>query len=168
MSELRDQVAGATIFPKLDLKDSYHLIMIQKGDKSKTAFRTRYGQYQYRVIPFGWVNAPATFQRMMNKILREFLDQGVVVYLDDIHIYSRTHAEHVAMVKKVLSQFMEHQLAVSIKKSKFHVKAVELLEYIVATERVTISTSEVDSIRKWNAPRSVKEVQIFLGFANFY
>jgi len=104
----------------------------------------------------------------MNKILREFLDQGVVEYLDDILIYSKTHAEHVAMVQKVLSQLMEHQLAVSITKSEFHVKAVEFLGYIVATDRVTMSTRKVDSIRKWKAPRSVQEVQIFLGFANFY
>jgi len=168
MSELRDRVAGATIFTKLDLKDGYHLIRIKKGDEWKTAFRTRYGQYEYKGMPFGLVNAPATFQRMMNKILREFLDQGVVVYLDDILIYSKTHAEHVAMVKKVLSRLMEHQLAVFIKKSEFHVKAVEFLGYIVATDGVTMSTRKVDSIRKWKAPRSVKEVQIFLGFANFY
>jgi len=119
-------------------------------------------------MPFALVNAPPTFQRMMNKILCEFLDQGVVVYLDDILIYSKTHAQHVAMVKKVLTQLMEHQLAVSIKKFKFHVKAVEFLGYIVATDGVTMSTRKVDSIRKWKPLRSVKEVQIFLGFANFY
>jgi len=124
MSELRDRVAGATIFTKLDLKDGYHLNRIKKGDEWKTAFRTRYRQYEYKVMPFGLVNAPATSQRMMNKILHEFLDQGVVVYLDDILLYSKTHEEHVAMVRKVLSLLMEHQLAVSIKKSEFDVKAV--------------------------------------------
>jgi len=109
MSELRDHVADATIFTKLDLKDGYHLIRIKKSDEWKTAFRTRYGQYEYKVMPFGLANTPATFQRMMNKILREVLDQGVVVYLDDILIYSKTDAEHVARVKKVLSRLMEHQ-----------------------------------------------------------
>jgi len=119
-------------------------------------------------MPFGLVNATATFKRMMNKILRKFLDQGVVVYLDDILIYSKTHAKHVTMVKKVLSRLMEHQFPVSIKKSVFHVKAVEFLGYIVATDGVTTSTRKVDSIRKSKAPRSVKKVEIFLGFANFY
>jgi len=85
------------------VKDGYLLIRIKRGDEWKTAFRTRYGQYEYKVMPFGLVKAPATFQLMMNKILHEFLDQGVVVYLDDILIYSKTHAEHVTMVKKVLS-----------------------------------------------------------------
>jgi len=109
-------------------------------------------------MPFGLVNAPATFQRMMNKILREFLDQGVVVYLDNILIYFKTHAEHVTMVKNVRSRLMEHQLAVSIKKSEFHVKGEEFLGHIGATDGVTMSTSKVDSIKKLRAPRSVKEV----------
>jgi len=148
ISELRDRVAGATIFSKLYLKDGYHLIRIKKGDEWKTAFRTQYGQYEYKVMPFGLVNAPATFQYMINKVLPEFLDQGIVVYLDDILIYSRRHAEYVAMVKKVISPLMEYQLAVSIKKSEFHVKAVEFLGYIVATDGVTMSTRKEDSIRK--------------------
>jgi len=168
MSELRDRVAGATIFTKFNLKDGYHPIRMKKGDEWKTAFRTRYGQYEYKVMPFGLVNTSANFQCMMNKILCEFLDQGVVVYLDDILIYSKTHAEHVAMVKKVLSRLIEHELAVSIKKSEVQVKAGQFLGYIVATDRVTMCTRKLNSIRKWEAPRSVKEVQIFLGFANFY
>jgi len=133
---------------KLDLKDSYHLIWIKKGDEWETSFRTRYGQSKYKVIPFGLVNAAATFQRTMNKTLRKFLDQGLVVYLDDIFIYSRTHAEHVAIVKKVLWGLMEHELVVSIRKSEFHVKAVEFQGYIVATDGVTMRTRKVNSIRK--------------------
>jgi len=91
-----------------------------------------------------------------------------VVYLDNILIYSKTHAEYISMVKKVVSRLMEHQLAVSIKKSEFHVKAVEFLGYMVAINGVTMSMRKVDFIRKWKAPRSVKEVQTFLGFTNFY
>jgi len=99
LTDIRERVAGATIFTKLDLKDSYHLIRIKKGDEWKTAFRTRYGHYKYKVMPFGLVNAPATFQAMMNTILREFLDHGVVIYLDDILIYSKTMEEDQALVK---------------------------------------------------------------------
>ena len=86
MDELWEPVAGAKVFTKPNLKDGYHLIRMRKGDEYKAAFRTRYGQYEYKVMPFGLVNAPATFQTMMNKILREFLDHGVVIYLDDIRI----------------------------------------------------------------------------------
>jgi len=100
MGELKDRVVGAKIFTKLDLKDGYHLLRIREGDEWKTAFRTRYGHFEYKVMLFGLVNAPATFQAMMNIILREFLDHGVVVYLDDILIYSETEEEHMNWLKK--------------------------------------------------------------------
>ena len=166
--ELRERVAGATIFTKLDLKDGYHFICIRKGDEWKTTFRTGYGHYEYKVMPFGLVNAPATLQAMMNHIWREFLDHGVVVYLDDILIYSKNQKEHEILVKKVLEKLEQHDLAVSLKKSVFHTKTVELLGYIVGTDGVTMSERKVESILKWKAPRSVKDVQIFIGFANFY
>ena len=107
ITELRDQVRDAQIFTKLDLKDGFHLTRIRKRDEWKTAFRTRYGHYQYRVMPFGLVNAPATFQIMMNEILREFLDQGVVVYIDDILIYSQSLEEHIVLVWKVRQRLWE-------------------------------------------------------------
>ena len=113
MTELRDRVVGANIFIKLDLKDGYHLLRLKEGDEWKTAFRTRYGHYEYKVMPFGLVNAPATFQAIMNTILRDFLDHGVVVYLDDILIYSENEQEHIALVKIVLAQLEEYDLAVS-------------------------------------------------------
>ena len=131
MTELWERVAGATVFTKLDLKDGYHLIRIRKGDEWKTAFRTRYGHYEYKVMPFGLVNAPATFQAMMNTILREFLDHGVVVYLDDILIYSKWLEDPKALIKQVLARLERHDLAISLKKSVFHVDTVEFLGYIV-------------------------------------
>ena len=127
MTELSDLLAGAKIFTKLDLKDGYHLLRIKEGDEWKTAFRTRYGHYEYTVMPFRLVNAPATFQAMINMILRDFLDHGVVVYLDNILIYSKNEEEHIALVKKVLAQLEEYDLAVSTTKSMFHVKEVEFL-----------------------------------------
>ena len=105
MTELGERVAGATVFIKLDLKDGYHLIRIWKGEQWKTAFRTRYGPYEYKVRPFGLVNAPGTFQTMMNTILREFLDHGVVVYLDDILIYPKSLEDHKKYIKQVLAGY---------------------------------------------------------------
>ena len=104
MDPLREQVKGATVFTKFDLRDGYYLIRIHEGDEWKTAFRTQYGQFEYKVMPFGLCNAPATFQGMMNEVLREFLDQGVVVYLDDVLIYSKTMREHVQLVQALTSQ----------------------------------------------------------------
>ena len=119
-------------------------------------------------MPFGLINTPATFQGMMNTMLRNFLDQGVVVYLNDIVIYSKNEEEHVDLVKKVLAQLEDYDLAVLTTKSVFHVIEVEFLGYIVAVDGVTMSERNVQSIRDWKHPRSVKEVQIFIGFANFY
>ena len=116
ITEFRERVAGATVFTKLDLKDGYHLIKIRKGDKWKTTFRTRYGHYEYKEMPFGLVNAPATFQALMNTMLREFLDHGVVVYLDDILIYSKSLKEDKALIKQVLAPLERHDLEISLKK----------------------------------------------------
>jgi len=168
MDEVRDRVADAKVFTKLDLKDRYNLIPMRKGDEHKTAFRTRYGQYEYKVMPFGLGNARARFQTMMNKILREFLDHGVVDYLDDILIYSENMDDHSKLVQKVLDQLEQHDLAVSLKKSVFHQDEVEFLGYIVKTSGVTMSDRKVKSVQNWAHPRSVKEGQIFIGFANFY
>ena len=168
MTELRDRVAGVKLVTKFDLKDEYHLIRIKEGDEWKTAFCTRCRHYEYKVMPFGLVNAPATFQGMMNTILRDFLDHGVVVYLDDMLNDSKNEEEHIALVKKVLGQLEEYNLAVSTTKSVFHVKEVEFLGYMVAVEGVTTSERKFPRIQDWKQPRSVKEVQIFIGFANFY
>jgi len=119
-------------------------------------------------MPFGLVNAPATFQSMMNTIVQEFLDHGVVVYLDDILIYSKTMEEHEATVKQVLASLDRHDLAISFKKYVFHVDTVEFLGYIVGKAGVTTSEKKVESILNWRAPQSVKDVQIFIVFANFY
>jgi len=168
IDELRDRVAGAKVFTKLDLKDGYHLIRMRKGDEHKTAFGTQYGQYEYKVMRFGLVNAPATFQTMMNKFLREFLDHGVVVYLDDILICSENMEDHIKLVQKFLDRLEQYDLAVTLKKSVFHPEEVEFLGYIVKTSGVTMSDRKVKSLQNWAHPRSVKQVQIFIGFANFY
>jgi len=141
---------------------------MRKGNKHKTVFRRRYGEYEYKVIPFRLVNASATFQTMINKIRREFLDHGVVVYLDDILIYSKNMEEHIRLVQQVLNWFKQYDLAVLLKKSVFHHEKVEFLGYTVKTSGVTMTDRKVKSILNWAHPRSVKEVQIFIAFANFY
>ena len=168
MGELRDRVQGSRIFSKIDLKSGYNLIRIKEGDEWKTAFRTRYGHYEYLVMPFGLTNAPATFQAMMNDILREFLDLGVVVYIDDILIYSKTEEEHEALVKKVLQRLQEEGLAAEMDKCVFHTTQVDFLGYVLSTEGVFMSNESIQTILDWEAPCSVKDVQVFMGFANFY
>jgi len=119
-------------------------------------------------MPFGLVNTPATFQAMMNTILREFLAHAVVVYLDDILIYSKTMEGHEVLIKQVLARLEHDDIAVSVKKSLFHVDTVKFLGYIIGKSSVPMSEKKVESILNWRAPRSAKEVQSFIGFANFY
>src|SRR5436853_5838943 len=147
MDPLREQVKGATIFTKLDLRDKYYLIHIREGDEWKTAFRTQYSQFEYKVMPFGLCNAPATFQGMMNEVLREFLDQGVVVYLDDVLIYSKMMKEHVQLVRKILHKLAQHNLAVAGHKTVFHVSETEFMEFIVNGHRMSVAYETTQSVR---------------------
>jgi len=167
MTKLRDQVRDAQIFTKLDPKDGFHQNRVRKGANWKISVRTPYGHYHYRVMPFGIVNARATFQPMMNEIQREFLDQGVVVYIDDILIYSKSVEEYIILVRKVLQRLRQYQVAIFLEKSVFHVKKVDVFGYVVATDRVTMNEKKVKCVKGWRAPASVKNLQIFIGLANF-
>jgi hypothetical protein len=168
MSELRDRLFKAKIFTKIDLKNGFNLIRIAEGHEWKTAFRTRYGLYQYNVMPFGLCNAPSAFQAMINDVLKELLDEGVVVYIDDILIYSETEEEHEMLVEKVLQKLREAKLCASISKTSFHVREVEYLGYHISEKGVSMSEDKVEAVQEWPVPRNIKGVQGFLGFANFY
>ena len=168
ISEMLDRLNGAKRFTKLDLKDAYHRIRIRKGDEWKTAFRTRYGHFEYLVMPFGLTNAPATFQAYINKSLIGLIDQFYVVYLDDILIYSETQETHVEHVKQVLDRLRRASLFVSLKKCEFFTTRVEFLGFIVSTTGVAMDPRRVAAIQKWPKPKSYHEIQVFLGFVNFY
>jgi len=120
ISDLRDRLHGAKWFTAIDLRNAYEHIRIKEGDEWKTAFRTQEGHFEYLVMPYGLTNAPASFQRMINNVLREYTDKFVVVYLDDILIYSKTYEEHVQQVHKVLTALQEAKLSVNPAKSYFH------------------------------------------------
>ena len=170
INETLDRLQGAQFFTTLDLKDAYHRIRIRKGDEWKTAFRTRYGHFEYKVMPFGLTNAPATFQAYINRALSDMLDDVCVVYLDDILIY--THAkdvdEHWAVVKKVLARLREAELFCNLKKCVFAATEVAYLGFRITRKGVIADPAKVATIRDWPAPKNVKELQTFLGFANFY
>ena len=168
MNELRDCVRDAKIFSKIDLKSAYNLLRIKKGDEWKTAFRTRYGHYEYLVMPFGLANAPATFQTMIQEILKDLINRGVVAYIDDILIYSSTLEEHEKLVSEVLSRLMTHGLAADMAKCEFHTKTIEFLGYILSEKGISMAQDKIQSVLDWETPKSVKDVQSFIGFANFY
>jgi transposase InsO family protein len=168
MAELQDRIRGAKVFTKMDLKNGYHLVRIKEGDEWKTAFRTRYGLYEFLVMPFGLCNAPATFQDMINHIFRDLLDQGLVAYIDDLLIYAPTQEQHDQIVTEVLTRLRRHRLAVAAEKCEWAKEEVEFLGYVIGREGVKMSQEKVEAVLEWKSPQSLAETQQFLGFANFY
>lgn len=168
ISDLLDKIAGAKVFTRIDLRGAYNLVRVKKGHEWKTAFRCKYGLFEYLVMPFGLQNAPAVFQRMMNLIFSDTLDVFVVIYLDDLLIFSRNAEEHVQHVRAVLHRLIQHKLFAKMEKCLFNVKKVEFLGYILSAEGISPVPEKVAAIKDWPIPKNVKEVQSFLGLANFY
>ena len=168
ISEALDRVVGAKIFTKLDIQAAYNRIQIREGDEWKTAFRSRYVHYEYQVIPFGVVNGPATFQGYINSVLREYLDLFCFAYLDDILIYSEDIKSHSNDVRKVLERVLKHGLFVKLEKCVFGVAKISFLGFILTTEGVKMDPTWVLTIKEWPLPKSFRDIQVFLGFANFY
>ncbi|XP_063800280.1 uncharacterized protein LOC134968698, partial [Pseudophryne corroboree] len=168
ITELFDKVRGARIFSKLDLRGAYNLIRIQEGDEWKTAFNTRDGHYEYLVMPFGLSNAPAVFQGFVNEIFRDMLYQSVVVYLDDILIFSKNLVEHRTQVKEVLHRLRENHLYAKLSKCTFEVTSIPFLGYIISGTELRMDPEKLSAIRDWTQPLSLKAIQRFLGFANYY
>jgi hypothetical protein len=168
ISETLDRLSTAKHFTKIDLHVAYAQVRITDRDEWKTAFRTRYSHFEYLVMPFGLTNAPASFQNLVNDVLQEFLDLFVIVYLDDILIFSDNPSEHRKHVRLVLAKLRTANLYAKAEKCEFDRDKVEFLGYRVGVNGISMDNSKLDSIQDWPVPRSVKEVQSFLGFANFY
>jgi len=168
IQELRDRLQGARWFTKFDIPSAFHRIRIKEGDEWKTAFRTHKGHYEYLVIPFGLTNAPATFQAYINNVLREYIDIFVCVYIDDILIYSRTIEEHVEHVRKVLRALRKYNLRLKPSKSEFHTQRVKFVGCVMTPDRVEVDPEKIEKVKEWPVPESVKDVQSFHGFANYY
>jgi len=168
MQELQDRVQGAEWFTKMDLKNGFHLIRIKEGDEWKTAFRTRYGLFEFQVMPFGLTNAPSTFQDMMNHVLSDMLDVGVLAYMDDILVYADTEEGHDRTVKEVLKRLQNNGLAISPEKCVWKTTEVEFLGYVIGRDGIRMSDDKLQAVLHWKTPESLTEVQSFLGFANFY
>jgi len=168
VSDLLNTAGKARIYTSLDLRHAYHLVRVTEGDEWKTTFRTRYGSFEWLVMPFGLSNAPASFQRFMNDIFGDLLDVCVIIYLDDILIYSDDPKEHKKHVREVFRRLRQYGLYVRPDKCFFSVNSVEYLGFILSTDGLKMSTAKVQTIQDWPEPKKVKDIQSFLGFANFY
>jgi Reverse transcriptase (RNA-dependent DNA polymerase). len=168
IGELQDRLAYADWFTSIDLRAAYNLIRIAEGDEWKTAFRTRYGHYESLVMPFGLTNAPATCQELVNDTLKRLLDKKVIAYLDDILIYTTgTLDEHIQDVREVFDKLQERNLRVAPEKCEFHKKEVKFLGFIVGVNGIKIDPDKTRSVQEWPVPQNLKEVQAFLGLANY-
>jgi hypothetical protein len=168
IQETLDRVGKAKIYTKLDLRGAYNLLRIKAGEEWKTAFGTRYGHYEFQVMPFGLTNAPATFQNFMNDVLRDYLDKFCSVYLDDILIYSENLAQHRDHVKQILRMLRENNLFCKPEKCQFEVKEVEYLGFVISPNGIGMDPGKLRAVAEWPTPRNLRDIQSFLGFANFY
>ncbi|GJF00601.1 related to transposon-encoded proteins [Phanerochaete sordida] len=168
ISDLSNAPGKAQIYSKIDLRHTYPLVCVAEGNEWKTTFRTRYGSFEWLVIPEGLTNAPAAFQRFMNDVFRDMLDESVIVYLDDVLIYSDTPEEHRKHVCKVLHRLRQHDIYAKAPKCQFHTDSVEYLGYMLSPFGLTMSEDKVKIILDWPTPHKIKDVPSFLGFANFY
>jgi len=167
ISDLFNAPSKARIYTKIDLRHAYHLVQIAEGDKAKTTFRTRYGSFEWLVIPEGLTNAPSAFQHFMNEVFLDLINISVIVYLGDILIYSNNLAEHRKHVKEVLRRLRKHGLFARANKC-VHAEQVEYLGYILSSRGLSMDQAKVKTIQDWPELQKVRDVQSFLSFANFY
>ena len=168
IDDIFDQLKGAQFFTKIDLRSGYHQIRLDKNSIPYTAFRTRYGHFEFLVLPFGLTNAPATFMNLMNDIFKEHLDVFVIVYLDDILIYSKTWKEHLEHIKTVLKILRKERLFGKISKCVFGVTEVEYLGHIISQDGIAVDPHKVTAVMEWPVPKNKQQVQSFLGLVNYY
>jgi len=163
-----DQLVGAEVISKIDLRSRYHQIRVKAEDISKIAFRTRYGHYKYSVMPFGVSNAPGVFMEYMNRIFHPFLDRFVVVFIDDILVYSKSEEEHAEHLRIVLCVLKENQLFAKLSKCEFWLREVSFLGHVISKGGISVDPSKVDAVLQWDSLKSVFEIRSFLGLVGYY
>ncbi|KAJ0771840.1 putative nucleotidyltransferase, Ribonuclease H [Helianthus annuus] len=168
IDDLFDQLQGSSYYSKIDLRSGYHQLRVRDKDISKTAFSTRYGYYEFQVMPFGLTNAPAVFMDLMNRVCKPYLDKFVIVFIDDILIYSKSQEEHEHHLRLILELLRTEQLYAKFSKCDFWLREVHFLGHVVNKDGIHVDPSKVDSIKNWPAPRTPTEIRQFLGLAGYY
>jgi len=168
IDDLLDQLRKAKYFSKIDLRSGYHQMKIKPEDVVKTAFVTRYGQYEFMVVSFGLTNAPAYFMNMMNKVFMEELDKFVVVFIDHILIYSETAEEHELHLRVVLEKLRQNQLYAKFEKCKFWLERVAFLGHVLTADGVAVDPAKIEAVSEWKQPQNATDIRSFLGLAGYY
>jgi hypothetical protein len=165
---LFDQLKGACVFSKIDLRSGYQQLKIRATNIPKTAFITQYGLYEYTVMSFGLTNAPTYFMYLMNKVFMEYLDKFMVVFIDDILIFSKNEEKHDEHLRLVLQKLRENQLYAKLNKCEFWLKEVSFLGQIISEGGISVDPSKVKDVLSWNTPQNVSDIRSFLGLAGYY
>ncbi|GKC47937.1 putative reverse transcriptase domain-containing protein [Tanacetum coccineum] len=168
IDDLFDQLQGTCCFSKIDLRSGYHQLRVREEDIPKTAFRTRYGHFEFTVMPFGLTNAPAIFMDLMNRVCKPYLDKFVIVFIDDILIYSKSEEEHEVHLKTILDLLKKEKLYAKFSKCEFWLQEVQFLGHVVNRDGIHVDPSKVESVKNWKTPESSTEIRSFLGLAGYY
>ncbi|GKA37369.1 reverse transcriptase domain-containing protein, partial [Tanacetum coccineum] len=168
IDDLFDQLQGSSVYSKIDLRSGYHQLRVREEDIPKTAFRTRYGHYEFQVMPFGLTNAPAVFMDLMNRVCKPYLDKFVIVFIDDILIYSKNKQEHKEHLKIILELLKKEELYAKFSKCEFWIPKVQFLGHVIDSEGIHVDPAKIESIKDWASPKSPTEIRQFLGLAGYY
>ncbi|GJY03122.1 putative reverse transcriptase domain-containing protein, partial [Tanacetum coccineum] len=168
IDDLFDQLQGSSVYSKIDLRSGYHQLRVREEDIPKTAFRTRYGHYEFQVMPFGLTNAPAVFMDLMNRVCKPYLDKFVIVFIDDILIYSKNKKEHEEHLKQILELLKKEELYAKFSKCEFWIPKVQFLGHVIDSEGIHVDPAKIESIKDWASPKSPTEIRQFLGLAGYY
>ena len=168
ISKLLDRVKGVKYFTKIDVHDAFNRLHIILSYEFKTTFRTRYGHFEYLVMPFGLTGAPGTFQSYINDIICDCLDHFAVAYMDDILIYSNSLQEHILHIQTILQKLLSAGLYAKLEKCEFHMQKVSFLGFIISSEGISMNPERIRTVAEWPIPESVLDIQVFLRFSNFY
>ncbi|GJW61588.1 putative reverse transcriptase domain-containing protein [Tanacetum coccineum] len=168
IDDLFDQLQGSSVYSKIDLRSGYHQLRVREEDIPKTAFRTRYGHYEFQVMPFGLTNAPAAFMDLMNRVCKPYLDKFMIVFIDDILIYSKNKKEHKEHLKQILELLKKEELYAKFSKCEFWIPKVQFLGHVIDSEGIHVDPAKIESIKDWTSPKSPTEIRHFLGHAGYY
>ncbi|GKB03859.1 putative reverse transcriptase domain-containing protein [Tanacetum coccineum] len=168
IDDLFDQLQGSSVYSKIDLRSGYHQLRVRDEDIPKTAFRTRYGHYEFQVMPFGLTNAPAVFMIYMNHVCKPYLDKFVIVFIDDILIYSRNEEEHANHLRIILELLKKEKLYAKFSKCDFWIRIVQFLGHLIDSQGIHVDPAKIEAIKNWASPTTPTEVCQFLGLAGYY